>query len=70
MNVITKMRVFGESNGIRLLIRAEDQLQGHTAEIDLVMDVLNTENLIAMLKGGLSVHKGIRLLSCGVEGKA
>lgn len=68
MNVITRMRVFGEPTGIRLLIHAENQ--GQTAEIDLIMDELNTENLIEMLKGGLTIHKGIRVLSCGVEGTA
>jgi hypothetical protein len=57
----TRMKVFGEHEGVRLILQAEER--DKTAYVDIVLDVPNTENLIDMLKQGIAVHKGIKALT-------
>lgn len=59
----TKMKVFGEFEGVRLIFQGEESSKGRSVYADIVMDERNTENLIEMLRQGMAVHKGIRALT-------
>ena len=62
-SINTKMKVFGEYEGVRLIFQGEEGSKGRSVYADIIMDEQNTENLIEMLRQGMAVHKGIRALT-------